>query len=87
MNSPIKFDGGGSATIWYDVLDMEQDVLKKLEELDAKLDATLTSVEKTRKYFLIITWVTILLIVLPAIGLIFAVPQFLNTYTTSLEGL
>ena len=66
---------------------MEQDVQKKLEELDAKLQAILTSVEKTRKYFLVMMWITIILIVLPAVGLVFAIPQFINTYTTSLEGL
>lgn len=66
---------------------MEQDIQNKLEEQDAKLDAIFVSVEKTRKYFLIIMWITIALVVLPAIGLIFAIPAFINTYTTSLEGL
>ena len=63
---------------------MEQDVQKKLEELDVKLEAIFGSVEKTRKYFLIMVWVTIALVVLPAIGLVFAIPQFMNSYTTSL---
>ena len=66
---------------------MEQDIQKKLEEQDAKLDAIFTSVEKTRKYFLVIIWITVALVVLPAIGLIFALPSFIDTYTTSLEGL
>ncbi len=66
---------------------MEQDIQKKLEEQDAKLDAIFASVEKTRKYFLIITWVTIIMIVIPAIGLIFAIPTFIDTYTSLLEGL
>ena len=66
---------------------MEQDIQKKLEEQDAKLDAIFASVEKTRKYFLIITWVTIIMIVIPAIGLIFAIPAFLDTYTNLLGGL
>ncbi len=64
---------------------MEQDVQKKLEELDVKLEAIFGSVEKTRKYFLIMMWLTIILVVLPAIGLVFAIPQFMNSYTTSLE--
>ena len=66
---------------------MEQDVQKSLEEQRAKLDAIFISVEKTRKYFLVIIWITVALVVLPAIGLIFALPSFIDTYTTSLEGL
>lgn len=61
---------------------MEQDIKQKLEEQDAKLNAIFTSVEKTRKYFLIIMWVTIALTVLPAIGFIFAIPSFINTYSS-----
>jgi len=66
---------------------MEQDVQKRLEGQDAKLDAILASVEKTRKYFLVIMWITIVLVVLPAIGLVFAIPAFISTYTSSLGGL
>ena len=66
---------------------MEQAIQQKFEEQDAKLDAIYTSVEKTRKYFLTIMWITIALVVLPAVGLIFAIPAFLNTYASQLEGL
>ena len=68
---------------------MEQDIQKKLEEQDAKLDAIFVSVEKTRKYFLVILWITVILVVLPIVGLIFAIPAFINTYTGlgGLEGL
>lgn len=66
---------------------MEPDIQKKLEEQSAKLDAIFVSVEKTRKYFLVIMWITIIAIVIPVIGLIFAIPTFLDTYTTSLGGL
>lgn len=66
---------------------MEQEIKAKLEALEAKVDAIYISAEKTRKYFLIITWITILAIVLPAVGLVFAIPSFLNTYVGSLNGL
>lgn len=66
---------------------MEQNIQKKLEEQDEKLEAIFVSVEKTRKYFLVILWVTVAMVVLPAIGLIFAIPSFIKTYTGSLEGL
>ena len=61
---------------------MEQEIKTKLEEQDAKLDAIYSSVEKTRKYFLVIVWVTIIAVVLPIIGLLFAIPSFLSTYTS-----
>jgi hypothetical protein len=66
---------------------MEQDLQKKLEEQDKKLDAIFLSIEKVRKYFLIIVWVTIIMVVLPALGLFYAIPKFLSTYTSSLGGL
>ena len=66
---------------------MEQDIKTKLEEQDAKLNAIFISVEKTRKYFLAIIWITVIMVALPIIGLIFAIPAFLNTYSSSLEGL
>lgn len=57
------------------------------ERLEQKIDAIYTSVEKTRKYFLITMWVSLAMVVLPAIGLVFAVPAFISSYTTSLDGL
>jgi hypothetical protein len=66
---------------------MEQELQKKLDEQGAKLDALFTSVDKIRKYFKIIVWITIIMVVVPALGLIFAIPAFLNSYTSSLEGL
>lgn len=60
---------------------------QRLDALDAKVDAIYVSVEKTRKYFLVVMWVTVALVVLPTIGLLFAIPQFINTYSQSLEGL
>ncbi len=66
---------------------MENEILERLKAQEAKIEAIYESVEKTRKYFLVVMWVTIALVVLPAIGLLFALPAFLATYTTSLEGL
>lgn len=53
---------------------------QKLDLLEKKLDATFQSAEKTRKYILGTIIVTIVLLVLPLIGLVFAIPSFLNTY-------
>lgn len=55
--------------------------------MEAKLDAIYTSTEKTRRYFHIVMWVTIAMVVLPFIGLIFIIPAFISSYTASFEGL
>ena len=63
---------------------MDQEIKTKLEEQSAKIDAVLESVEKTRKYFLTTMWITVLVIVIPMIGLFFVIPQFLNSYVAPL---
>lgn len=60
---------------------MENEILKKLQEQDAKIDAIWESVEKSRKYFLVTAWITVGAIVLPLVGLAFAIPTFLKTYS------
>ena len=57
---------------------------KKLSELEAKIDAVYVSVEKTRKYFFWTLVITIAAVVLPAIGLLLAIPKFLSVYTGDL---
>ena len=60
---------------------MDQDIQKKLSEQDVKLDAIYKSVEKTRKYFLVIIWITLIAVVLPLLGLVFAIPKFIGIYS------
>lgn len=60
---------------------------QKLALLEQKIDAIYKSVEKTRKYFFWTMVITIALVVLPAIGLVFAIPSFINTYTNVLPSL
>ena len=66
---------------------MNEEIKQKIDEQAIKIDAIYKSVEKTRKYFQMIFWVTIILFVLPLIALIFIVPSFMNTYTNALGGL
>ncbi len=66
---------------------MEQEILKRLETQETKIEKIYVSVEKTRKYLLWTMIVTIALIVLPAIGLVFAVPSFLSSYVGNLQSL
>lgn len=60
---------------------------EKLLELEKKVDAIFVSVEKTRKYFLWTLIFTLVAFFLPLIGLIFAIPVFLNTLTSGTAGL
>lgn len=56
-----------------------QMVLAKFEEQQKKIDAIFISVEKMRAYFKWTLIISIAMIVLPVIGLLFAIPAFLNT--------
>jgi hypothetical protein len=64
-----------------------EEILRKLQEQEAKVDAIWRSVEKTRKYFKWTLIVTLVTIVLPLIGLIFVIPVFLKTLNFSSLGL
>ena len=64
---------------------MEEEILQKIKIQDEKLEKIFKSVEKTRKYFLCTLIITVVMFVLPLIGLLLIIPQFLNIYTTSLN--
>lgn len=66
---------------------IDAELQKKLDEQSAKIDAIYKSVEKTRKYFLTIIWVTVIAFVLPIMGLIFVLPSFFSSYTSTLNDL
>ncbi len=67
---------------------METELLaEKIEQQGAKIDAIYVSVEKTRKYFLITMWITIILFVLPLLGMLIAIPMFIRAYMSAFEGL
>ncbi len=59
----------------------EQEILDKIEEQSKKIDEIYVSVEKTRKYFLIIIVVSVIGFLLPLIGMMFVIPSFLSSYT------
>ena len=60
---------------------MEQEILDRLKKNEEKLEQIFISVEKTRKYFFWTMVITVALVVLPIIGLVFAIPQFMSTYS------
>ncbi|OGG41590.1 hypothetical protein A2837_00140 [Candidatus Kaiserbacteria bacterium RIFCSPHIGHO2_01_FULL_46_22] len=66
---------------------MEPNIQSKLGEIEAKIDAVYASAEKTRRYFQITMWVTIVAVGLPFIGLLLAIPVFVNNYTAAMNGL
>jgi len=66
---------------------MDLELQKKIEEQGIKIDAIYKSVEKTRKYFLMIIWITVIAIVLPLIAMVFVLPSFISNYTSTLSGL
>ena len=55
-----------------------EEILQKLKEQEEKLDAIYRSAEKTRKYFLFNLILSVVLFVLPLIGLLIIIPQFLS---------
>ena len=53
-------------------------ILQKLEEQDKKLDAIFRSSEKMRQYFLWTLIISVVVIVLPLLGIFALLPQFLS---------
>lgn len=66
---------------------MQPDIEKRLSELEQKVDAIYISVEKTRKYFFWTLITTLVVLILPLIGLLFALPSFLGNYSQMIETL
>lgn len=66
---------------------MENEQATKFIELEKKIDAIYISVEKTRKYFLWTMIITVALVVLPLIGLVFAIPAFIASYSGMATGI
>lgn len=66
---------------------MEQELLKKLEEQGRELADIRRMVNQIRRYFLWTLIGSLVLFILPLIGLAFVVPQFLATYGNTGGGL
>lgn len=59
---------------------MEQEILERIKKNEEKLEKIFISVEKMRRYFLWTLIITVLVVLLPAVGLVFAIPKFMDTY-------
>ena len=66
---------------------IDPELAAKLDELAVKMDAIQKTVRSMRRYQFWSAVVVIALVVLPAIGLAFVIPQFINSYTTNLKDL
>lgn len=60
---------------------MDLELKQKIEEQGIKIDAIYKSVEKTRRYFLMMVWITIIAVVLPLIGLAIEIPNLMQQYS------
>ena len=65
---------------------MEEETKRRLDSQDRLLEEIYKSVEKTRKYFLWTLIISLVVFVLPLVGMIFVIPKFLSVYTSTLGG-
>jgi type IV secretory pathway component VirB8 len=65
---------------------MEKEILDLVKQQDLKINEIYRSVEKTRKYILYMTIISVAFVVLPIVGLLFVVPSFISGYTELLGG-
>ncbi|MCE9541130.1 hypothetical protein K8R03_01050 [Candidatus Kaiserbacteria bacterium] len=61
---------------------MDDELRSRLDALEVKVDAAYNAAEKVRKYLFWTGVVTVALVVLPAVGLVFAIPSFISTYSS-----
>lgn len=54
---------------------------EQIKSLEAKIDILQADIKKMKNYFLWTFWVTIILFILPLIGLFFIIPTFLGSLT------
>lgn len=62
-----------------------EEIIKKLTELEAKVDVVYKSAEKTRKYFMWTLIISVVFLVLPLIALIFIIPTFISSIGPNLD--
>ncbi len=60
---------------------MDNEILTLLKSNEEKLEKIYISTEKTRKYFFWTMVVTVAVLVLPLIGLVFAIPSLMSTFS------
>jgi len=66
---------------------MDPKVQEQLDEQEIKINEILISVRKTEKYMRWTFWVTVIVVVLPAILLAFVIPSMISSLAPTLSGL
>ena len=66
---------------------IDPELLAKLDEISAKADAAYRAAESARRYLFWTGVITVALIVIPLIGLAFAIPSFISSYATTLNSI
>ena len=66
---------------------IDPELAARLDEIGEKADKAYHAAETVRKYMFWTGVITLALIVIPAIGRVFVIPQFLSSYTTALGGM
>jgi hypothetical protein len=64
---------------------MDQETKEMLAAQQKRIEEIYASVEKTRKYFLATLIISVLVFVVPLLGLLFALPMAVDTVTHSYE--
>ncbi len=69
------------------LIDMENSIEQRLAAQEEKINAIYVSVEKTRKYLLIIMWSTVAMVVLPLLAGALIVPYVISSFSSYYGGL
>ena len=65
---------------------MEEELKQRLTKQEELLEKIYLSTEKTRRYFLWTLIASLVIFVLPFVGLLFIIPQFLDIYDSISSG-
>lgn len=66
-------------------MNMEEQLNVEIKSLEGKIDKLQQSINKLKRIFFWIFIISIVLFVVPLIGLFFVIPQFLSVYSTVLQ--
>ncbi|MFZ2555828.1 MAG: hypothetical protein WAZ27_00655 [Minisyncoccia bacterium] len=64
---------------------METEIAARLSAQDTKLEEIRVAVEATRKYMQFTFWITVVFLVLPLVGILYAVPKAMSSYSAAVN--
>lgn len=66
---------------------MDPEINNRLDQQSAQIEQILTSVKKTEKYMRLTFWTTVVVVVLPFLIMLVAIPMIVSSLSSSLVGL